>query len=298
MAMKKNFGGWAFDVANYTFLTLVALIMLYPFLYVLFVSISHPAAVSRGEVSLFPVGFQLETYSIVFRNQMIVRAYLNTILYTVTGTSLTLLITCLTAYPLTRTRLRGRMAITAIFAITIFFSGGLIPTFLVVKGLRMLDTIWAIIVPGAFGMWYIIIARTNFMQIPESLIESAYMDGANDWQVLFRVVLPLSKAILATLSLFIAVGFWNSFFAPLIYLNSANKMPLQIILRQLLMFDQNTIQGLPSAAREKLQGMTGPGLLVSVKMATIIVGTGPIILIYPFVQRYFVRGALVGGLKE
>jgi putative aldouronate transport system permease protein len=298
MAMKKSLGGWAFDLANYTFLTLVAFIMLYPFLYVLFVSISHPAAVSRGEVGLFPVGFQLETYLIVFRNQMIVRAYLNTIIYTVTGTLLTLLITCLTAYPLTRTRLRGRMAITVIFAITMFFSGGLIPTFLVVKSLRMLDTIWAMIVPGAFGMWYIIIARTNFMQIPESLIESAYIDGANDWQVLFRVVLPLSKAILATLALFIAVGFWNSFFAPLIYLNTANKMPLQIVLRQLLMFDQNTIQGLPSAVREKLQGMTGPGLLVSINMATIIVATGPIILIYPFVQKYFVRGVLVGGLKE
>jgi putative aldouronate transport system permease protein len=192
------------------------------------------------------------------------------------------------------------MAITAIFAITMFFSGGLIPTFLVVKGLRMLDTIWAIIVPGAFGMWYIIIARTNFMQIPESLIESAYIDGANDWQVLFRVVLPLSKAILATLSLFVAVGYWNSFFTPLIYLNTANKMPLQIVLRQLLLSEQHTTLPLSEAVREKIQllGMTGPGLLVSVKMATIIVGTGPIILVYPFVQKYFVRGALVGGLKE
>ncbi|MGQ9630928.1 MAG: carbohydrate ABC transporter permease [bacterium] len=297
MAIRKSFGSWIFDIANYLFLSFVLFVTLYPFLYVFFVSISDPAAVSRGEVGILPMGFQLATYTIVLRNQMIARAYLNTILYTVFGTFLTLLITCLTAYPLSQTRLRGRKVITVIYAITMFFSGGLIPTFLVVKNLRMVDTIWAIIIPWSFGTWYIIIARTNFMRLPESLIESAYIDGANDWQVLFHVVLPLSKAILATLTLFIAVGFWNNFFTPLIYLNSANKMPLQIVLRQLLMFDQNTIQGLPGIVREKLSGMTGPGLLISINMATIIVATGPIILIYPFVQKYFVKGVLVGAIK-
>jgi putative aldouronate transport system permease protein len=162
----------------------------------------------------------------------------------------------------------------------------------------MIDTIWAIIVPAAFGMWYIVIARTNFKSIPQSIPESGYMDGMNEWQILFHLILPLSKAILATLSLFIAVRHWNNFFIPLIYLNSSQKMPLQVVLRELLMNDENTIQGLPeSLIMERLGGRAGPGFLVSIKMATIIVAVGPIVLVYPFIQKYFVKGVLVGSIK-
>ena len=298
MKIKRSLGSKVFDTANYVILSVVLFVTLYPFLYVFFVSISDSFAVARGEIHFFPKGIHLGAYDVVFRDPKILRSYLNTILYTVSGTALTLAVTSLAAYSLAQERLQGRKLITVLFAITMFFKGGIIPTFLVVKSLGMVDTIWAIIVPAAFGMWYIVIARTNFQSIPQSIPESGYIDGMNEWQILYHLVLPLSKAILATLSLFIAVRHWNNFFIPLIYLNSSEKLPLQVVLRQLLMFDQNTIQGLPgSIIDERMGGRTGAGLLISIKMATVIVAVGPIVLVYPFIQKYFVMGVLVGSIK-
>ena len=298
MRIKRRFGSSAFGIINYLILSVVLFLTLYPFIYVFFVSVSDSFAVARGEIRFYPKGIHWGAYEVVFRDPMILRSYLNTILYTVSGTALTLAVTSLAAHALSHARLRGRTLITVLFAITMFFKGGLIPTFLVVNSLGLIDTIWAIIIPAAFGMWYIVIARTNFKNIPESISESGYMDGMNEWQILLYLILPLSKAILATLSLFIAVRHWNNFFIPLIYLNSSEKMPLQVILRQLLMFDQNTLQSLPgSIIDERLGGRTGAGLLISIKMATIIVAVGPIVLVYPFIQKYFVKGALVGSIK-
>lgn len=288
-----------FNAANITFLVLLSGTILYPFVYIFSVSVSDPLAISRGEVTFLPVGFQLDAYRNII-SKSLGRAYFNTIYYSVVGTVLTLLFSVLGAYPLSRPRFRGKAFFTLVFTITMFFSGGLIPNFFLIKSLGMLDTVLAITLPGAFGFWNIIILRTNFQQLPESLTESATIDGAGDWLVLRKIVLPLSKPILATVSLWSVIGMWNNYFGPLIYLQSPAREPLTIFLRRVLV--SRFVEDLTSvsrtlASRGSEASLMKEGLMRAMRMATILVTIGPIILVYPFIQKYFVKGTLIGSLK-
>ena len=294
---KQSAGAWAFDIANIFTMLLMMLIMAYPFMHVFSVSISDSDHVARGVVGMLPVfPISFDGYEVVFQQEQILRAYVNTIVYTVTGTIAVLLICSIGAYPLSIRTLKGRTFFGLLFSLTMILPSGMIPAFLLIKGLGMLDTIWALIIPPVFNFWFIVLLRTNFASVPDTLRESARMDGANEWTILFRIILPLSKPILATVGLFAAVAQWNSFFAPLLYLIDAAKFPLQILLHKVVL--QNYMDSAQLRDLAHYQGISlGPGFLAKVRMATVIVAIGPIILVYPFVQKYFVKGALVGSVK-
>ena len=288
-----------FDAANVTLLVLFSCSILYPFVYIFSVSVSDPLAISRGDVSFLPVGFQLDAYRNII-SRSLGRAYMNTVYYSLVATALTLLFSVLGAYPLSRPRFRGKAFFTLVFTFTMFFSGGLIPNFFLIRGLGLLDSVLAIALPGAFGFWNIIILRTNFQQIPESLTESATIDGASDWMVLRRIVLPLSKPILATVALWSVIGMWNNYFGPLIYLQSPEREPLTIFLRRVLV--SRFVEDLTSvsrtlASRGSEAALMKEGLMRAMRMATILVTIGPIVLVYPFIQKYFVKGTLIGSIK-
>jgi putative aldouronate transport system permease protein len=259
------------------------------------ISVSDPAEVGRNSVVLWPKGFNFQSYRRVFEEGQIMISYWNSIRYTALGTAFVLIIGCLTAYPLSLQKFRAKRFLTVLFTITMFFNGGLIPTFMVIRNLGLLDTIWAVTLPAAFSFWNIIILRTNFQSIPKELIESAYMDGASDVHILVRIVIPLSKAILATIALFASVGLWNAFFGPLLYLSSPDMQPLTILLRRILVANE-------SLSDTDMAGMDADpimtlGRTLGLRMAVIFVTIGPIVLVYPFAQKFFVKGALVGSVK-
>ncbi|WP_213528388.1 carbohydrate ABC transporter permease, partial [Paenibacillus sp. J31TS4] len=228
-------GDRIFDFINTTMLVLITIIVLYPLLFVLSASVSDPSAVVRGELWLLPEGLNFEGYKKVFQNSEILTGYMNTIFYTVLGTAINLFMTICAAYPLSRKDFKGRHVVTAIIVFTMFFSGGLIPTYLLIKKLHMLNTFWALVIPNAVAVTNIIIMRTYFQSsIPYEIQEAASIDGCNNFQILLRVVMPLSMPIIAVMILFYAVGHWNAFFNALIYLTDRGKYPLQLILREIL----------------------------------------------------------------
>ncbi|WP_240414018.1 carbohydrate ABC transporter permease [Paenibacillus periandrae] len=287
-----------FDISNFIVLMLLSLSIVLPFVYMLSISLSNPVQVGLYQVGLIPRGFNWKSYETVFQDNQILLSYWNSVRYTMLGTILVLLIGCLTAYPLSVNRFKARRPLSILFTFTMFFSGGLIPSFMLLKNLSLLDTIWAITLPAAFSFWNIVILRTNFQAMPQELYESAFIDGANDWQILFRIVLPLSKAILATIALFASVGLWNAYFGPLMYLTSPEMQPLTIILRRILLANEVLSQGaLDQANSMEIDPVASAGRMMSIRMATIFVTIGPIVLIYPFVQKYFVQGVLVGSVK-
>ena len=298
MRYRKSTASRVFDTINVLLMCVMMFVMLYPFVYVISVSVSPAKRVSANEVMLFPKGFDLVAYRIVFSTDEVPRAFVNSVYYTVVFTVCVLAFCCLTAYPLAQSRLRGKGLVTLIFALTMFLPAGMIPSFLLVQKLHLMNTIWALVLPGLPAMWYIIIMRTNFQGLPPSLAESAYIDGASDWTILFRIVIPLSKAILATIGLFAAVGMWNNFFGPLLYLNDKDKYPLSLILRKIVI--QGALQaqsGWIDATGMDLGELRNPGLFRKIEMATTVVAVGPILLVYPFVQKYFVKGVLIGSIK-
>lgn len=274
-------------------LTIIGIVVLTlaPMLHMAVVSLSDGRAVLRNEVALWPVDPTLQAYRTVFADASILRSLWNSITYTTVGTGVNLLLTSLCAYPLARPFFSGRGFGTWMVTITLFFSGGLIPLYLLVLNLGMMDTIWAIIFPSAITPWYVFLMRTYFMGIPKDIFDAATIDGASELRMFWQIAMPLAKPILATLLLFYAVGRWNEFFDPLIFLNDKDKFPLQLILRSMLLegtFDQSSQLGAGSDFAVVPQ---------TLKYATIMVSTIPIILIYPFVQRYFVKGVMIGSLK-
>ena len=287
-----------FDILNIIGMILISFAMLYPILYVFSVSISDLMAIQQGRVKVLPVGFDLTAYRITLANPDIWLAYYNTILYTLVGTVITVIWNLITAYPMSVKNFYGKNVIMVFFTITMFFSGGLIPNYLLIRNLGFIDTIWAIVLPGALSTWNIIIFRTNFQQIPDSLYESAYCDGARRWTILFRIAIPLSMPIIATITLFSVVGSWNSFYAPFIYLNSIDKYPLQVYLRNLIITRRMNTGHISTVIQSRERGAAdASGLLTAIQMATIIVSIGPIILVYPFLQKYFTKGVLIGSIK-
>jgi putative aldouronate transport system permease protein len=277
----------------YAFLLLIFLLVLYPLVYVVSSSLSSPTAVSSGRVWLWPVDFSLRGYQVAFSNPQIITGYGNSLYYTFFGTLISVIATVLVAYPLSRRGLYGRNAIMLFITFTMIFSGGLIPTYLVVKNLGMLDTRWALIIPQAVAAWQVIIARTFFqVTIPEELAEAAALDGCSDLRFLWSVVLPLSKPIIAVLVLMYAVGQWNAYFDALLYLKSDELQPLQLVLRSILILNTTTSGSMEASVMIERQQMAD-----LLKYSLIVVGSLPVLLIYPFAQRYFVRGMLIGSIK-
>ena len=273
---------------------IVILVTLYPIIYILANSISSGDAVTRREVWLYPIGFNLTNYAKVFTHKYILLAYRNTLVYTILGVAWSMILTILGAYPLSRKNLPGRDGIMLFIAFTMLFSAGLIPYYLVIKEMGMLNKIWAIIIPAAISQYNLIILRTNFMSIPDSLEESAKIDGASDFKVMMSIILPMSVPGLCTIGLMYLIGRWNDFFTAMIFLNDKNLYPLQLILRDLLITMSDTIVSdamLSSSAAGR--NLTPMGF----KSAVIIISMLPLMIIYPFLQRYFVKGAMIGAIK-
>ena len=280
----------AFDIVNYIFLAIIAFITFYPMWYVLIVSMSSSQHIYAGDISFWPRGFNIEAYKVVFRNERIWRAYLNTFLYTAAGTAINVILTAMCAYPLSRADFYGRKTLTVFITLTMFVSGGMIPLYLVIMKLKMINTMWAIVLPPAISTYNMIVMRTSFQAIPMSLTESAYLDGANDIQIFGKIILPLSKAILATMTLFYAVSHWNSFFPAMLYLNDQSKYPVQVIMRDIVIAgDMASDAG----------GETGMLNIVATnyKYAVIVVSMVPILLVYPLLQKHFTKGVMVGAVK-
>jgi putative aldouronate transport system permease protein len=293
-AIKDTRGDRMFSAFNYIVLGAYLLIVLYPLIYILSASFSNAAAVTAGRVRLWPVDPTLIAYETIFKDPAIVRGFLNSIFYAVAGTAVNVVLTLLAAYPLSRGDLRGRGWITFFFFFTTLFSGGLIPTYLVVKDLGLLNTRWAMILPGALSVWNVIITRTYFQTtIPDELRDAATIDGASDFRFLRDVVLPLSGPIIAVNALFYAVGHWNSYFDALIYLTDDSLFPLQLVLREILVKNQTNLRMTGDVANM----MARENLADLLKYALIVVATVPLLLVYPFVQKHFVKGALIGSLK-
>jgi putative aldouronate transport system permease protein len=280
-----------FDVINVILMLGLVVVMVYPFVYMAAVSFSDNVSVLKGEVSLWPKGFNLANYEIVLNDPRIWRSYLNTIMYTVVGTAVSLSLTAMGAYALSKKKMLFHKQITLLVVVTMFFSGGIIPTFLVVKGLGLVDTFWAMIIPGAVSAWYLILMRTFFSGLPNELEEAGKMDGLSDIGLFLRIALPLSKASLATIGLFYAVGIWNNFYTALLYLRNPDLVPLQVILRNIVLAGQFNLDGGNSIGKDHQI------VEESLKYATILIGTLPILLSYPFLQKYFVKGVTLGSLK-
>ncbi|MCJ8011485.1 carbohydrate ABC transporter permease [Paenibacillus sp. KQZ6P-2] len=293
MRYKHSLGSRLFDVFNYGLMLLLIVITVYPLLHVISISLSHADFIALGEVSFFPKGFNMKGYQIIFEKPLLYTSYTNTIMYATVGTLLTLLLTSLMAYPLTVSKFRIKKPITIFLAVTMFFSGGMIPTYLLMKELHLLNTFWVMVLPGCISAYNVIIFRTFFQNIPSELRESAYMDGANDLTVLFRIYLPLSKALLATFALFTIVGHWNEWFSALIYLQDEKRYPLQMFLRSIIFTQQG--YGSSEKATELIQNrQINPK---NIQMAAIVITMAPILCIYPFVQKHFVKGVMVGSIK-
>ncbi len=290
MIENRSPGDRIFIGTVYIITGLMALMCLYPMLHVLFASISDPIRLMQHTgVILKPLGFSLEGYKIVLKNPNIPVSYLNTIIYVAVGTSINILMTTLGAYALSRKGYMFKKTITLLIVFTMYFNGGLIPNFLLVKALGMYNTIWALVVPGAISTWNLIVMKTCFQAIPVSLEESARLDGANDFVILLKVFLPLSKATMAVMLLFYAVTQWSSWFNAMIYLSDRKKFPLQLIMREILIANSTSGNTMDSDVMF---------LEEVVKYATIIVSTVPVLCIYPIVQKYFMTGVMMGSVKE
>lgn len=291
--MKESKGDRAFTIFNYIFLAIVAVVVLYPLIFVLSASLSNPEYVISGDLWLWPKEYTVEAYEKVFQNPDIINGFINTLKYTFFGTLLNIVMTICAAYPLSRRHLKGKGFIMAFMVFTMFFSGGLIPTYLLIRDLGMINTFWVMIIPNAVAVWNIIIMRTFFQSIPYELEESAMIDGAGNFRILWSIVLPLSLPVMAVMVLFYAVGHWNSYFQALIYLQDQDKFPLQLILRQILI--QGQADDMIKATSESFlaQKLSVEGL----KYAVLIVANLPMLMLYPFLQRYFVKGVMIGSLK-
>lgn len=287
MMKDRSLSSKVFDFLLFAMCAVVLVSIIAPVLNIFAVSFSSYDAFARGDVSFWPVEFSLDAYKAIIHDGKVLQGLKYSVLYTALGTLINVILTILTAYPLSRPEMPFRKTISMFFAFTMFFSGGTIPTFLLVQKLGLYDSIWAMIIPGAMQIYNMIIMRTYFQSIPGELMEAARIDGANEWQTLWRIVLPLSKASIATIGLFYAVAHWNSWFNASIYLSSADKAPLQLVLRNMIF----NAQALVRSGEADNIGTT------TINYATLFISMVPMMIIYPFVQKYFVKGVMVGSVK-
>lgn len=289
MIEKTNLGGRLLSSLNHLIIALVALTCLYPVLYVLAASFSDPIRLIRHQgAMLWPQGFSLKGYETVFRNPNILTGYSNTLFYVIAGSGLSMLLTLLGGYALARKGWPFRKFFILFFVFTMYFNAGIVPTFMLVKHAGLLNTRWAIILPVAVNTWNLIVMRTGFSSVPAELQESAYIDGASDFRVLWQIYVPVSKATVSVILLFYAVERWNAWFTAMIYLQDTSLYPLQIFVRDVLLFD---------AAAGTTEDANAIYLKELTKYALIVVAVVPILCVYPFVQRYFVRGVMLGSVK-
>ncbi|KRF06808.1 ABC transporter permease [Paenibacillus sp. Soil766] len=288
---RRSLGVKGFDVINIGLLGFIAILMVFPFIYIIALSFSDEKTIAEGGLILFPKGWSLEAYRYIFSTDTLMRGLYNSILITIGGTIVNLAMTSLMAYPLSKTHLLGRKSILMLVIFTILFSGGLIPTFLVVKWTGLLDSLWSVIIPTSISAFYLIILKNFFQQIPEGLEESAKIDGANDMVILLRIVLPLSLPAMATFALFYAVSHWNMYFQAIMYINDSSKWPIQVLLRQIVILSQSSVGESSSISDETVLPPQ------SIKMAVIVFATVPIMLVYPFLQKHFAKGVLLGSVK-
>jgi len=296
--INQSFSDKTFDLINNILVGLITLVILYPLIFVISASISDPGEVSSGRMWLWPVDSTFNGFKRVFNDGNIWLGYRNTIFYTLLGVLLHLFVLLPVSYALSRKEVIGRKYFLWFILFTMLFSGGLIPTYLVVKGLGMLDTAWAIVIPGLVGAWSILVARSFFQaNIPDELVEAAKIDGASDIYIFRKIVLQLSIPIIAVMALFHGVSLWNQYFSALIYLSDKAKYPLQLFLREILVINEISGDGEGGAgAAESLVEQVRTAALI--KYAVIIVSSLPLLIVYPFVQRFFVQGVLIGSVKE
>lgn len=296
MKYKKTVGDRVFDVFIALFIVVVVTVTLYPLIYIFSMSISDPIAAARGQVFLYPKGFDLTAIKKVLADSSIWTYYFNTLWYTVVGTALGVLTTCLAAYPLARKEFRYRGFFMKMITVTMFFGGGLIPTYIVVaKFLHLYNTRWAIILPGLTSAWYIIVARTYFQSLPEEIVESARLDGASEFRIFGQLVVPLSKPILGVLMLYYAVGYWNSYFSAMIYLSDKKLQPLALYIKSVVI--QNSLDSIAGTASGSAISATQLLSSLQLKYAVIVVSVIPMLLIYPLISGNLEKGLMVGAVK-
>ena len=289
MNKKTSTGVCAFKVLNTILMLFILFITLYPFLYLVAQSFSSDAAVSAGRVKLIPIDFNIDTYKYILKDGKFFRYYANTILYSILGTAISVVATALLAYPLSKPRLKLNKYITPFVVFTMYFTGGTIPNYIVItQFLGLKDSIWAIVLPGAISTFNLLVMKSFFASLPEELEEAAAIDGMDTYQIFLKIIIPLSKPIIATMCLFYLVGMWNEWFGPMLYLDSKDKWPIALYVRQLVEGANNTEIG-SSAEASSVQA--------TIKSATMVLTSIPIIVVYPFVQKYFVQGMTIGAVK-
>ncbi len=294
-AIRESRGDRAFGAFTFALAVLCTLVVLYPLIYVLSCSISSPIMVGAGKVILLPRGFTLVGYRRVFQEKEILTGYGNTLLYTVTGTLINLVVTVPAGYALTRRDMPGQKAILFLFLFTMYFSGGMIPTFLLVKGLGLYNTRAVLVILGAFSVYNCIICRTFFAALPRDIEEAAMIDGCSPMRTFLQIVLPLSQALLGVMVLYFAVGHWNAYFNALIYINKDEYKPLQLVLRRILVQEQLSADMMASGGDEYAAEQYK--LRELIKYSVIVVSSVPVLILYPFLQKYFVKGVMIGSLK-
>jgi len=294
MIEKKGAGSKLFDIFNYALLALIGFVCLYPFLFVVFASFSDPSEFLKHDFVLlwWPKGFSLEAYELVFDADLIT-GYINTLIYVIGGTAISMVLTILGAYVLSRKNYLFKKPLTVVILFTMYFGGGIVPFYLWLQDLNLIDTRWAILLPMALSTYNMIVMRTAFSSVPDSLLEAAKLDGAGEFTCLMRIVVPLSKSTILVVMLFYAVARWNEWLPAAMFLRSRELYPLQIFLRETLLTSS-------ADAMVATGGDSGSKLALSetIKYATIVVSTLPILVIYPFIQKYFISGMMVGGVKE
>jgi putative aldouronate transport system permease protein len=295
MKIRKSVPEFFFDLFNVTVMGLLSLLFVYPLLYVVFASFSEPAElIKHSGLLLYPLGFSISGYRMVFSTPHVLSGYLNTAFYVIAGVAVNMLMSSLGAYVLSRKQLYIRRSLTLGIVFTMYFSGGLIPFFLVVRGLGLYNSRLALILPVAINTWNMIIIRTAFSQIPASLEEAARIDGANDFTILFKVIIPVAKSTIAVMVLFYAVQHWNAWFNAMIFLRDRGKYPLQLFLREVLLSGSLNNVNTTALSDDFENALT----LNLIKYCTIVISTAPILCVYPFLQKYFAKGVLIGSVKE
>lgn len=287
-----------FDTVIFIILTLILFVVAYPLYWVIISSFSDPTAVSAGKVLLRPMGFTLKGYVEVFKNSQVMRGFFNSIVITFVGVCVNLAVTLPTAYALSRDNFSGKKPITVFYMITMFFGGGMIPTYLVVKNMQLLNTIWALVLPGCLSVYNMIVARTFFKSnISEELYEAGEIDGCTQSRFFFQIALPLSKAIIAIMVLYYGVGHWNSYFSALLYISDQDKYPLQLVLRNILITNQTALSQTATTAAARAALQEQQQLIDVMKYSLIIISSVPVLIMYPLVQKHFVKGVMIGSVK-
>ena len=297
-AVKRCREDIIFDTVIFIVLTLILFIVAYPLYWVIISSFSDPTAVSAGKVLLRPMGFTLKGYVEVFKNSQVMRGFFNSIVITFVGVCVNLAVTLPTAYALSRDNFSGKKPITVFYMITMFFGGGMIPTYLVVKNMQLLNTIWALVLPGCLSVYNMIVARTFFKSnISEELYEAGEIDGCTQSRFFFQIALPLSKAIIAIMVLYYGVGHWNSYFSALLYISDQDKYPLQLVLRNILITNQTALSQTATTAAARAALQEQQQLIDVMKYSLIIISSVPGLIMYPLVQKHFVKGVMIGSVK-